>query len=442
MRMIKLTLSFICLIALAVSTSANAETGRIQIQKVVTDSGIEAWLVEQHAVPVVSMAFSFGGGSSFDPEGKEGLAYLLSGLLDEGAEDLDSAAFQRALQENSISLNYSADRDRFSGSLNTLSFNTDLAFDLLAKSMNAPRFDDEPVARVKNQIAVMQKRSAQNPRALSEKRFFENAFEGHAYAKTPLGDAAVMSLSKKDLKAFKAKHLTKASLKVAVVGDIDVETLKAKLDQVFANLPDGNTAELADVSITDEGSLEVVSFDSPQSTVIFAGPGIAIKDEDYMIATVLNYTLGGGGFSSRMMDEIREKRGLTYGIYTYWRNLDATAMFYGSFSSDNGKVAEAVSIMKAELNRMRADGMTADELSDAKTYLTGSFMLRFDSNGKIARQLLAYQELDFGINYINERNAKIDAVTLEDVNRVAKRLPSSDQLTIMVVGKPQGLESE
>lgn len=421
---------------------AQSLTGTIDVKKVVSRSGIEAWLVEEHSIPVIALNFGFKGGSYHDPLGKEGVANMLSGLLDEGAGDYDAQAFQSALDENSISLSFSASKDAFTGNLFTLSKTSELAFELQRLALTAPRFDDEPVGRIRAQIEVMQKRSLASPRAIAGKLMAQKLFGDHRYGRQTLGTPETLAgLTVKDLQAYRADVLTKDRLKVAVVGDVTSEELGVLLDQIFGDLPEtGAPLDLAPAVVSAEGGVLIEPFDNPQSTVQFSGPGIMQDHPDFFPAYVANHILGGGGFTSRLMKEIREKRGLTYGVYSRLQTMDRAGLFMGSVASDNAKVAEAIAITKAEIDRWREEGVTPDELSDAKTYMTGAFVLGFDSNAKIGARLAAYQLAGFPIDYINIRNDKINAVTMDDINRALKLLPPTSEISFVVVGQPEGLE--
>jgi zinc protease len=191
--------------------------------------------------------------------------------------------------------------------------------------------------------------------------------------------------------------------------------------------------------VSAKGQLSIIERDQPQSMAVFGGPGIMMDDPEFFPAFVMNYILGGGSFASRLMEEVREKRGLAYGVSTSIVSLDYAGFFYGSVATENQRIAESLGIIKSELSRMADDGVSAEELTNAKTYLTGSFPLRFDSNSSIANQLVGYQLVGRPIDYINTRNAMVEAVTLDQVNKAAKRLLDPETLTIVVIGKPVGL---
>lgn len=426
-----------------VSGEATELTGNIEIQRVVSPLGIEAWLVEEHSIPIVAMNLGFQGGAYLDKDSKEGTARLLTTLLDEGAGDLDSEAFQSTLDENSISLSFSASRDSITGGLRSLSANKELAFNLLRMALNQPRFDEEPVERMRAQMAVLQKRRAASPNAIASDNLFGALFPDHKYARPVIGDPTSMALiSVSDLDVYRKSYLTQDRLKVAVVGDITPDELARVLDEVFGSLPAAGTPREVDpIAVDASGKTIVVPFNNPQSSVIFGGQGLMQDDEEFIPVFVTNYIIGSGGFNSRLMQEVREKRGLTYSIYTQFSPLDRAGLFMGAVASDNAKVAEAVAITKAEIDRLRTEGVSEQELSDAKTYLTGAFALRFDSNAKIASQLINYQLGDFPFDYINIRNGLVDDVSMDDVNAILERFPPSEELTFVVVGQPEGIAS-
>lgn len=426
----------------SVRGEAQSLTGKVDVKLIKSRGGIEAWLVEEHSIPLLAINFAFQGGAFLDPAGKEGAANMLAALLDEGAGDYDSQAFQSALDENSISLSYGATRDAVRGSLFTLSKTRDLAFELLRLSLTEPRFDEEPVGRIRAQIAVMQKRAMTSPGSVAAKLLAAEIFADQRYGRQVMGtEETLAGLKVVDLQDLRRNGLTRDRLKITAVGDITPEELATLLDDLFGDLPaKGKPRDLALASVSAAGKMIIEPFDNPQSTVRFAGPGLMQDDPDFFPVFVANHILGGGGFTARLMNEVREKRGLTYGIYSRFQTYERAGVFTGSVASDNAKVAEALAITKAEIDRLREDGVTEEELVDAKTYLTGAFALRFDSNAKIAGQLLGYQLSGFPIDYINIRNEKINAVTMDDINRTLKRFPASSEITFVVVGQPEGLE--
>ena len=412
-----------------------------EVTRVISPGGIEAWLVEEHAIPILSVSVAFRGGATLDPVGKEGRANMVSALLDEGAGDYDSRAFQSRLEDFAIHLGFSNGLDTFRASLKTLTVNTDAAFEMLRLAMTEARFDEEPVERIRRQIQVHLVRLADDPDRIARRVWFDAAFPDHAYGRPADGTPeSVAALTVADLSDFVTGQLARDRMVVAVVGDIAPDRLGALLDQTFGGLPaSGAPLTAIKAAPAAPGRLIVVDRDIPQSVVVFGHQGLDRDDPEFYAAYVMNYTLGGGGFTSRLTQEVRQKRGLAYGVYSYLSPMDYAALYFGGVATENARVAESLEVIRAEFARMRDDGMTADELADAKTYLTGSFALRLDSNGKIANFLIGIQLEDLGIDYIDRRNGYIEAVTLADVNHVAARLLDPDALQVVVVGTPEGL---
>lgn len=413
----------------------------VEIQKVISTSGIEAWLVEDHTVPIVAVNFSFEGGSSQDPEGKAGLTRLLAATLDEGAGDLSSEDYQARLEELAINISFSAGKDRLYGSLRTLTQTLPEATEMLALALNAPRFDQAPVDRMKTSLITQAKRNETSPDAIAGRALSKSVFGDHPYAQPTLGTPETLAgLTADDLKSHKNRLVAKDVLKIGVVGAIDADTLRALLDEVFSELPEtANLQPVADLK-PQTGDLIHKTLDVPQTTVLISLPGLTRDDPDYQAAYVMNHILGGGSFTSWMYQEVREKRGLSYGAGTSLSPYKHTGILVGSAATKAERSAETVDVILAQLKRMAEEGPTEAELEGAKRYLTGSYPLRFDSSGKIARQLVALQNADLGMDYFDRRNSEIEAVTLADVNRVAKRLLSGVEPTVIQVG-PEGQDT-
>jgi zinc protease len=405
-----------------------------QIQRVISPSGIEAWLVEEHAVPLIAVDFAFLGGSTQDPVGKEGTADLLSTLLDEGAGDLTSEQFQAKLDDLSVQVSFRDGRDRFEGEMKTLSENRDAAFDLLALALNVPRFDAEAVERMRAQSIAARRRAEKDPESIAGRLFSKTVFPDHPYGRP--SDGTVASVSKvtiDDLKELKSKIFTRKGLKIAVVGDIDAATLGPLLDRVFAKLPaEGKLAAVAETKPVAGGTVRETA-PIPQAVVRFGGIGLKRDDPDFVAAYVMNHILGGGSFSSWLYREVREKKGLAYSVSTGLSPMMHAGLFVGSVGTRADKVEESLAIIRAEVARMRDKGPSEKELAEAKAYLVGSYPLRFDTSDKIAGSLLAIQVDELGIDYIDKRNSLIEKVGIDDIRRVAKRLFAADP-TVVTVG--------
>ncbi len=422
----------------AIITTLSGPAHAMKIQTIKSPGGIEAWLVEEHAVPMMAMRFAFEGGSSQDPTGNEGLANFLSAMLDEGAGDLTSREFQERMEEISMRMRYEDSKDAFYGNFETLTANRDEAAKLLKLAINTPRFDTDAVERIRQQLQAALAYAARNPEKVALNEWYAVAFEGHPYARPSAGtEETVAKITGDDLEGYRKRIFAKDTLKVVAVGDINAEQLGALLDEVFGDLP--ATADLVAVSKTSPvsgGREKVVEMNVPQSVAVFGLGAMERKDPDFIPTFVLNHILGGGGFASKLMEEVREKRGLAYSVYTYVYPYQHTSIFSGSVATRNEAIGESLDVIREEFKQMAENGPTQTELDNAKKYLIGSYPLRFDTNAKIASQLLGLRMDDFGPEYIDNRNDMMAAVTLDDVKRVAKRLLNTDDLIVTIVGKP------
>ena len=423
---------------LTVAAPASATT----IERIVSAGGIEAWLVREPAVPLVVVDFAFGGGAVQDPPGKAGTAELVSSMLDDGVGDYDSKTFHDRLERKAIEMNFSVDRETLRGTMRTLKENGDEAFEDLRLSLNAPRFDASDIDLNRAQILAGLRRATTSPGDIANRRWWETAFAGHPYGRPVNGSLeSLPTITADDLKAYTHRVLARSNLKIAIVGDIDPDTARAMLDHVFGGLPakaDLNPVEA--VSPQGLGRRIVVSLDVPQSVVEFGGAGIARKDPDFMAAYIVNHILGGGSFSSRLYQEVREKRGLAYSVSDSLMWLDHAAMFLGTTATRDDRTGETLDLIQSEIHRLAEKGPTADELAKAKAYLNSAFALNLDTSSKVAGLLVQLQLDDLGVDYISRRTAMIDAVSLDDAKRVAKRLLDGG-LLVTVVGKPEGVAS-
>ena len=413
-----------------------------EIQRVVSPSGIEAWLVEERAIPIVSIQIGFRGGASRESADKSGLATLFAGMLEEGAGPYDAAGFTEKAEEIAARFSFSANRDAVRVDATMLAERRDESLELLRLALTEPRFDPEPLARVKAQMISGIRQAETDPDRISAKTWFAAAFPDDAYGRSTRGSLeSVESLTAEDLRAAQGVLLNRSTMKIGVVGAISAEELGPILDELLGGLAGEALPPLPTTEFAASPGVEVVTFDAPQSVVIFGHEGLTRDDEDFIPAYVMNYVLGGGGFASRLMEEVREKRGLAYGVYSYLSPLDRAALYLGGVATENGRVAESIEVVKAEWSRLAENGLSEEELEKAKRYLTGAFPLRFDSNAKIAAFLVNAQLDDLGIDYIVKRNDLVEAVTVEDIKRVAKRALRADELFFVVVGKPEGLAS-
>jgi len=409
----------------------------MNIQEVTSPGGIKAWLVEAHENPLLALKFSFEGGNSQDPAGKEGVANFLSAMLDEGAGDITSSDFQEQMESLAMRMRYEDSRDGFYGNFQTLTENRDASVKLLKLALTKPRFDPDAVERIRGQLLANLVYADRDPEKVAAKEWFAVAFPGHPYGLPSQGTAeTVKGITRDDLEAFRKRNFARSNLKVAAVGDITPDELGKLLDEVFGDLPE--KADLAPVPMTTpaKGTEKWIRMDVPQSVAVFGLPAMPRKDPDFMAAFVLNQLVGGGGFASRLMEEVREKRGLAYSVYSYLQPFKHTSILSGGVATRADAIQQSLDVIRTELKHIAEEGPTPDEWENAKKYLIGSYPLRFDTNSKIASQLLGLMEDDFGPDYIDKRNSLIEALTLDDAKRVAKRLLDSNNLIVTIVGQP------
>jgi zinc protease len=424
----------------AALTLTPSKAQAMKIQEVKSPGGISAWLVEEHSVPLVAVRFAFEGGSSQDPVGKEGLANFLSGMLDEGAGDLGSMQFQERMEEIAMRMSFEDGRDSFYGSFETLTQYRAAAVELLTLAVNRPRFEADAVERMRAQFQANLAYAARDPTRVSSEQWMALAFAGHPYGRPVNGTKeSVGSITREDLIQYRAHTFARDTLRVVAVGDIDAASLGAMLDKIFGALPaKGKLTPVANTAPKAAQRLKVIDMNVPQSVARFGLPALARKDKDFMASFILN-TIIGGGFTSRLYNEVREKRGLAYGVDSTIVPLKNASVFIGSVATKNEEIGKSLELIRGELRRIATEGVTPAELTDAKSYLTGSFALRFDTNANIANQLLWMLVEGLGTSYVETRNAQIEAVTLDDIKRVAKRLFDGQELIVTVVGRPKGV---
>lgn len=421
-------------------TLAAAPAKAVDVTEVTSPGGTTFWLVEEQSIPIVSIQIAFKGGARLDPEDRPGLARMMGALLDEGAGDLDAVGFATAKDELAARFSVTVGRDKITVGAQMLAEDAAESAALLGTALTAPRFDAEAVERIRGQLLSELAQQETQPRDVAGKAWSARAFAGHPYAQPLDGTKeSAAAITRDELAAAHGRLLTRANAVVAVVGAVDGAAAGALVDTILGGVPLGEALPPPPAAPTPEAGTEVIALPVPQSVAIFGHDAIGREHPLFYAAFVMNYVLGGGGFSSRLMEEVREKRGLAYGVYSYMSIRDGGAFYLGSVQTANARMAESLEVIRGEWARMAEEGISEEELANAKRYLTGSFALRFDSNAKIANFLILMQEEDLGIDYIDRRNAIIEAVTLEEVNEAAKLLLKPDALAITVVGEPAGL---
>ena len=397
----------------------------------------QIWFVEDHTVPIIALTVSLPAGSAYDPAGKEGLAAFTASLLDEGAGKLNSDAYHTALAQKAIQLSASAGRDYTTISLVTLKENAADAYRLLGLALSKPRFDPDAIERVRAQILETLKEGDEDPSTVAARAFGRAFFAGHPYGHSVEGQpVSIMAIQRGDIQNFARAHCVRGGAKIAVSGDVDVATLKSLLTSAFNAIPTATPPPIAPVRHMGAPGLHVTAMPVPQPVALFGLPGILRNDKDFIPAYVANYILGGGGFSSRLMKDVREQRGLTYDISTDLATYQRAGLLAGQVATRNDAMKQTIQVLRDTMAKFASEGATAKELADAQTYLTGSFPLAFASNVGIAAQLNTFQRVGLPVDYLAKRNGLIQAVTLDDIKRVAQRLFNPSKLTVVVAGTP------
>lgn len=433
--------TFVCALIVLVWGGAPLRA-EINIQEITTPGGINAWLVEEPSIPIVALELRFKGGGSLDAPGKRGATNLMTGLLEEGTGDMDARAFARATETLAASFDYDTYDDTIAVSAKFLTYTQQEAMALFRSSIIEPAFTQVALDRVRAQVMSGLASDETDPNKIAGRTFDGMAFGDHPYATSIDGTReSVAALTRADIVAAHKAAFARDRVYVSAVGDISAEELATLLDTLLGDLPATGAPQVGKAEFLMQGGLTVVPFDTPQSVVLFGHAGLDRHDDDFLAAYVLNEIFGGSGLTSRLMDEVREKRGLAYGVYSYLVPKDNAAMMLGQVASANNRVADTIEVVRAEWAKMAAEGVTAEELEAAKTYLTGAYPLRFDGNGPIANILVGMQLDDLGTDYVVTRNEEIEALTLEEVNRVARKLLQPDALHFVVVGQPEGLET-
>ncbi|MEL7041819.1 MAG: pitrilysin family protein [Pseudomonadota bacterium] len=411
------------------------------IQQFVTPGGVSVWLVEEPSIPILSLRMAWQAGRSNDPDGLEGLTNAMVYHMNEGAGGLDTQAFFKRMEEVNMSFGCSAANETTSCSASMLTDNAAGSFELIALALSEPRFDDGPFERFLREQEVSLNTRETNARYLAGRARRAALYPDHPFAREVDADS-LAAITQDAMRAQKDLIMVQDGLLVTAVGAIAPEALAPLIDQVVAGLPQSSEpVETEDVVLADAVSAPIIiDLPQPQSLVSFAAPGIKREDPDFYPAFIANYILGGGGFGSRLMDDLRVDRGLTYGISTRLSSGDKLQIWSGGGQTNNESVGEFVTGIKDNLAAIASDGVTEEELTAAKAYLMGSYPLGFDSNAAIAQRMMGVRLEDLPVDFFDNRNALIESVTLDDVNRIAAAYLSPENFTFVIVGQPQGLD--
>lgn len=411
------------------------------IQQFTTPGGVSVWLVEEPSIPILSLRMAWTAGETNDPDGLEGLTNAMVYHMNEGAGELDAQAFFKGMEELNMSFSCGASNESTFCNASMLTDNASESFDMIALALSEPRFDDGPFERFLREQEVGLQTRETNARYLANRARATALYPDHPYARETSAES-LAAITQDAMRAQKDLLMVKQGMLVTAVGAMSPEELAPLIDQAVATLPETSVpVETAPVMLAAPQSEPVtVDLPQPQSLVSFVAPAMEREDPDFYTAVVLNYTFGGGGFQSRLMQDLRVDKGLTYGVYTQVSSQDKIQLWTGGGQTKNESAGEFIAGVVENMETMVADGMTEEELADAKAYLTGSYPLGFDSNSKIAARMMGVRLDELPVDFFDKRNAMVDAVTLEDVNRVAAEYLSPENFTFVIVGQPEGLD--
>lgn len=425
---------------ISVDPAAMVRSYADRVQRVTSPGGVSAWLFEDHTLPILSMGFGFRGGAARDPAGKAGTARMLADLLSEGAGNLDGSAFRRALGDSAVQLSFSAQAESLRGSLRALARNASQAFHLLGLSLRDPLLAQTDLARIREAACAEVRRSLAQPDYVAMNALFARGYPDHPYGHPTGGDlTSLPAITRSDIVALQESLLTRDNLEIAVVGAIGAGALGPLLDSAFAALPGGATPPIPARALAHVGERFVTAMASPQTALYFGRPGLHRDDPDAMASVVVNHCLGGGTFSSRLFREVREARGLCYSVWSSLLFNDGGSTLLGATATPNERAGEALDVIQGEVARLVQEGIGTDELEAAKSYLTGSYGLNFDTSRSIANLLLGLKFDGRDPSWLDERNRRIAAVTEADAARAIERLFGDGALLVTAAGEPAGL---
>ncbi|MBT5539998.1 MAG: insulinase family protein, partial [Alphaproteobacteria bacterium] len=415
----------------------------VNIQEIETPKGFHVWLVEDHSVPLVSIDIAFQkSGASYAPHAREGLPVMLTDLLFHGVANLDRHQFGQYLENVGIdSVEAYINKDNFLLSTKVVTSSLSHAFKTFSLILKHIRLDRLEVEKVRKQYPHNAVIATGNATDIAQSTLWKILFEGHPY-ETPLTGTleGIQGVTISDLKAFMKDHFTKDNLIISVAGDITPSKLSDLVDQTFGSLPEkSHIKNVAKPEPKLSGNIIVRKKDSPQSVILFAQKGKLRSDPDFFALYLLVYLLGGEEHVSRLSEEIRVKRGLAYNTQVWLDWNQHTSLITGEIHTKNASVKKVTQIIRKEWKKLQDNGITQQELSEAKAYFLGNYPMNFTSLSKTSKHVLNLQLDHLPSTYPEDRETIIRNLKLEDINRVAKKLFNPNTLTFIVIGKPEGL---
>jgi zinc protease len=416
------------------------------IQHWQAQSGAQVYFVEDHGLPMLDVDVGFHAGSAFDTADKSGVAAMTQNMLNLGSQGLGEDDISRGLADIGAQLGGGFDQDRAGISLRTLSnpAQRDQALDIMASVLQHPTFPDNVLQREKARLIAALKDKQTRPEAIADKAFAKAVYGDHPYGLQPSGEiATVQNITRSDLVDFYTKHYGAKSAVVAIMGDVTRPEAEAIAEKLTAQLPAGGASTaIPPVTMHIKPSEQRIPHPASQSHILIGAPGVSRTDPDYFTLYVGNYILGGGGFVSRLMNEVREKRGLAYSVYSYFIPMQQPGPFRIGLQTRKASADEALAIVRETLRKFIEQGPTAQELKAAKEHIIGGFPLRIDSNGKILSYLSMIGFYDLPLTYLDDFPAKVEKVTVADIRDAFKRRVDPDALATVIVGDPDAKSPE
>ncbi len=420
-----------------VLSASFSEAASLQPKRFMAENGMTLLVLEQPSLPIVTIQILVRAGSSLDPKEKSGLANMTASLLEEGTQTRTAMDISESIDFIGANLTTRVSEDEMSIQLQLLKKDVETGIQLLSDMLMHPRFDDEEVERVRKQILGGIRAEKDQPGAIAQRAFQEIVFQGHPYQHAVVGnEMSVPNITRKDLLGFHQRYYHPNNMIIAVVGDLTEEETKTVVHMAFGQWPRGKVAfpRIAAVPPLSKKVLKRIEKDLSQATVILGHIGLERSDPDYYPVLVMNYILGGGGFASRMMTDIRDTRGLVYSIYSHFTANTLSGDFSVSFQTKSSSTKEAIKGILEMMTDIQNTPVSDIELSEAKAYLSGSFPLKIDTTKKVASMLSAVEFHKLGLDYFETYPKEINRVTLEDVQRVAKKYLHPDHYALVVVG--------
>ncbi|MCL2345494.1 MAG: insulinase family protein [Desulfobulbus sp.] len=406
----------------------------VAIEHWTTAAGARVQFVASRGLPMLDIQVDFAAGSMFDPAGKSGLAALTHALLDLGAGSRDETAIAEELADIGAQLGGGVDTDRASVSLRTLSApdKQAAAIDILRTALAQPRFEAAILEREKTRTIAGLKEAMTRPDSIAGKAFWAALYPDHPYGRQATPES-VATLSRDDLAAFHARHYTAANASITLVGDLSRGEAEQIAEQIAASLPPGAAIPLPPAPAVGAGGTTAIAHPATQAHIHLGLPAIERGNPDFFPLLVGNYTLGGGGFVSRLMQEVREKRGYAYSVYSYFMPLKQAGPFQIGLQTKRSQAGEAIGLVLETLDRFLADGPSEAELAAAKANLSGSFPLRLDSNRKILDNVAVIGFYGLPFDYLDRYQERVKAVTAAEVKAAFARHVQPQALRIVTV---------